>query len=303
MLDVLHLRQIVAIHQHGSFARAAEALGVAQPSLSNSIARLEDQLGVKLFDRTAAGSRATPVAELLLARAPTVIAQADDIQRDAELVASGAGEIRIGFGGALRDSLAPRLLVHIAERHPLLRVSTTVAHTTVLTPQLASRELDIVVAADWRVHDLPVQSTPVFSCEYVAAAAPSHPLAAASGPISIAELLTYRCAGAPRRHGGAELLGVAENHPNAAAYMSEDFRVLASLARAGHCVLLATICSVQDELSSGRLVKLDVDLKRTVVFSAMVTRSVSLSPLLRKIIGYAQTVGAELQAELGPPTA
>ena len=302
MLDVLHLRQIVAIHQHGSFARAAEALGVAQPSLSNSIARLEDLLGVKLFDRTAAGSRPTPVAELLLARAPMVIAQADDIERDAALMASGAGEIRIGFGAALRETLAPRLLVHIADRHPLLKVTTSVAHATRLAPRLISREVDIVVVAlDRYLDNLPVQSTPVFACDYAVAVAPSHPLAAARHRLTTEELLAYRCAGAPYGHGSTNLLSVADDHPNATAYMGDDFGLMAALARSGHCVLLAAACAIQDDLAAGRLVRLDVELQRSVVFGAVVTRAVSLSPLLRRIIAYTLAVGAELQAELGPP--
>ena len=74
-LDIRDMRQILAITQYGSFAKAAEALGVAQPSLSKSIARLEDKLKVKLFDRSALGSALTPIGELIVERAARIVTE------------------------------------------------------------------------------------------------------------------------------------------------------------------------------------------------------------------------------------
>lgn len=55
-MDIRQMRHVMAIHHAGSFARAAEELGLAQSTLSKSIARLEDQLGVTLFERSGAGA-------------------------------------------------------------------------------------------------------------------------------------------------------------------------------------------------------------------------------------------------------
>ena len=52
-MDIRSLQQVVAVSKYGSFAKAAEALGVSQPNLSKTVARLEDELKLKLFDRTA----------------------------------------------------------------------------------------------------------------------------------------------------------------------------------------------------------------------------------------------------------
>jgi DNA-binding transcriptional LysR family regulator len=51
-MDIRSLLQVVAIRKYGSFSKAAEALGVSQPTLSTSVARLEDQLQLRIFDRT-----------------------------------------------------------------------------------------------------------------------------------------------------------------------------------------------------------------------------------------------------------
>jgi DNA-binding transcriptional LysR family regulator len=73
-MDVRHMRQVLAIHRHGSFVKAADEIGVAQPTLSKSISRLEDELGLRLFDRTGSGAKVTPMGALLVARAETIIA-------------------------------------------------------------------------------------------------------------------------------------------------------------------------------------------------------------------------------------
>ncbi len=80
-MDIRSLQQVIAVRKHGSFAKAADALGVSQPNLSKSVARLEDELKLKIFDRTAKGSVLTPVGELIVERADAVIAETRDLRR------------------------------------------------------------------------------------------------------------------------------------------------------------------------------------------------------------------------------
>src|SRR3954462_2082250 len=101
-MDIRSLRQVGAVREYGSFAKAADALGVSQPNLSKSVARLEDQLKLKIFDRTRKGSSLTPVGEMIVERAGAVIAEARDLERDAALLAGGeTGTVRIGFSSAI----------------------------------------------------------------------------------------------------------------------------------------------------------------------------------------------------------
>jgi DNA-binding transcriptional LysR family regulator len=108
-MDMRSLLHVVAIRKHGSFSGAAEALGVSQPAPSTSVAGLEDQLQPKLFDRTAKGSTLTPVGELIVERANTVISETRDLARDAALLAGGeTGIVRIGCTtGLLSPLLGP----------------------------------------------------------------------------------------------------------------------------------------------------------------------------------------------------
>lgn len=89
-MDIRHLRQILAIRDHGSFARAAEALHVAQPALSKSVAKIERELGVTIFTRTSTGSALTPMGEMIADRAERLMAATENLARDAALAAGGA---------------------------------------------------------------------------------------------------------------------------------------------------------------------------------------------------------------------
>ena len=122
-MDIRSLQQVIAIRKHGSFTKAAAALGVSQPNLSNSVARLEDELKLQIFDRTAKGSALTPIGEMILARADAVIAETRDLARDAALLAGGeTGSVRIGGGPALMTPLMTPLMHGLARGHPGLQI-------------------------------------------------------------------------------------------------------------------------------------------------------------------------------------
>src|SRR3954468_21319354 len=144
-MDIRSLQQVIAVTKYGSFAKAAEALGVSQPNLSKSVARLEDELKLKLFDRTAKGSSLTPIGELIIERADAVIAETRDLARDAALLAGGeTGVVRLGGTTSLMAPLMTPLMQQVAQRHPNLRVHAEVAASTRLLPLLDARELDVV---------------------------------------------------------------------------------------------------------------------------------------------------------------
>src|SRR3954447_15497456 len=114
-MDIRHLRQILAIREHGSFAKAAEALNMAQPALSKSMAKLEDELQLTIFTRASTGSELTPMGEMIAERAERVMAATSNLARDAALIAGGdTGVVRLGASSLLSDTLLPQLLVRLA---------------------------------------------------------------------------------------------------------------------------------------------------------------------------------------------
>lgn len=114
-LDALELRQLrhfVAVAEERSFTRAAARLSLAQQGLSASIARLEDQLGVRLLARTTRRVEPTPAGEILLADARAVIEASERALARMRLAAAGrAGRLVIGFSTAAGGVAVVRELI------------------------------------------------------------------------------------------------------------------------------------------------------------------------------------------------
>ena len=110
-LDIAALRVALLAIEHGSFRRVAAATGMPQPTVSRLVARLEDQVGVSLFERGPGGVRTTEAGRQFLHRAARALRELDRAHGEAATAgASEAGTISVGFyqslvGGRLRELL------------------------------------------------------------------------------------------------------------------------------------------------------------------------------------------------------
>ena len=182
------LQYVLAVAEHKSFRRAAEACAVAQPSLSAQVAQLEDALGVTIFERSARGVLVTPAGETLLARAGRVVLEADDLEATAEHLRDPlAGTLRIG----VIPTVAPYLLAELA---PALRVELPRLHvlwfeekTRDLVARVQAGDLDAgVLAVESELGDLvhePLGRDPFFL-----AVPKGHALGKDRGAVSVGDL-------------------------------------------------------------------------------------------------------------------
>lgn len=117
-MDLQHLESVVAIADHGTFTEAAASLHVSQPALSHAVARLERELGVKLFDRSSRGVRLTPAGDAFLGPARRALTEVRNSQTAAGAVAGVlSGELRVrGVRTAVIETA--RLVVEFHRRHP-----------------------------------------------------------------------------------------------------------------------------------------------------------------------------------------
>jgi DNA-binding transcriptional LysR family regulator len=81
-LEVRHMRHVIALDEHGSFARAATALGLSQSALSRSIQSVEREIGSNLFVRTTSGVEPTDSGRVFIARIRQIAQLTEDLQRD-----------------------------------------------------------------------------------------------------------------------------------------------------------------------------------------------------------------------------
>lgn len=118
-MTLVQLTYLVALDTHRHFRKAAAHCRVAQPSLSAQIRKLEEELGLVLFDRDRKPLAPTPAGEQVIAQARMVLAEAEGLR---ELGQSAAGEpagtLRVGILPTLAPYLLPLILARFPERHP-----------------------------------------------------------------------------------------------------------------------------------------------------------------------------------------
>jgi DNA-binding transcriptional LysR family regulator len=186
------LSHLVALSEEGSFARAAERVHLSQPALSRSIQALEDELGMKLFDRATRGVAVTAAGRLLVERARRVLFETRCLFRDVELLKTHElGEVRVGLGPYAAVVLLPALPVEFSQRFPKIKMTIELGDGNALMDKLRAEQIDFVVT-DRRVPP----AAPDVALHRVARhegawfARTGHPLLA-HGPVALAALREY----------------------------------------------------------------------------------------------------------------
>ena len=145
-MDIKQLRQFVMLASTLNFRRAADRLHMAQPALSVSLRRLEEELGVSLFDRGRHGVALTSAGVAALDEARQVVERS---QRLRDLARAGsAGEIgivRLGFVGTAAYDLLPRLLIALRSKFPGLKVDLHEGTTSSLQSELIDGAVDLAI--------------------------------------------------------------------------------------------------------------------------------------------------------------
>ncbi|TDD68483.1 LysR family transcriptional regulator [Jiangella aurantiaca] len=174
-MELRQLAYFVAVADEGGFARAAEALHVGQPAVSQQLRRLERELGVVLFERTTRRVRLTAEGDRLLPEARAVLAAAERTRRLAADLAD-AGSLRLGTSPAPGQRL-PAFLAAVASRAPELRVQLSTVKLADRLESVRSGVLDAALVRD--VTNAPgLELLALWSDPFVVALPAGHPLAA-----------------------------------------------------------------------------------------------------------------------------
>lgn len=142
-MDVRQLRCVEAVARHRHFTRAAQELHVAQSALSHQVRRLEDELGIALFERTSRRVRPTEAGLAIAARARRVLAEVDSAREEVDQL-RGVLRGRIWIGTLLRagDIDVPGLLARFSQLHPGIEVGLREGLTDDMLRYLAEAEID-----------------------------------------------------------------------------------------------------------------------------------------------------------------
>ena len=114
-----HLRDVIAVAEHGSLRAAGRRLGITQPAITRSIREIEHELGVSLFERHAKGVRVTEMGRHFVRRAETVQSELRRAQEEIEqLKGRSSGEVSIALSTASIMSVMPRAIADFRRRFP-----------------------------------------------------------------------------------------------------------------------------------------------------------------------------------------
>lgn len=147
-MTLTELRYIVALAQAQHFGRAAEMCHISQPTLSVGVKKLEEDLGVLIFERSKSAVRVTPVGEAIVAQAQRVLEQAQTIR---ELAQAGknqlAAPLRVGAIYTVGPYLFPQMIPLLHRSAPEMPLYIEENFTHVLREKLRKGELDVIIIA------------------------------------------------------------------------------------------------------------------------------------------------------------
>ncbi len=158
-MNIQQLEYIIAVNSARNFASAAENCCVTQPTLSMMIKKLEEELGVKIFDRNNKPLTPTKEGEEIIRRAKLILLEVSHLKEyTKELKQEITGELRLGIIPTLAPYLLPLFLKSFADKYPGLKLHIKELFTGEITTMLKDDELDIGLLAtplnDKSIHEM-----------------------------------------------------------------------------------------------------------------------------------------------------
>lgn len=148
-MELRDLRYFVHIAELGSFTRASTMLGIAQPSLTRHMQKLEEHLGVPVFTRVNRGVRLTEAGQRLLDSATRILRDVDRTTQDVSAMrAVPAGKVVLGIPPTLCPVVLPELIARARTEYPAVELEIAPAGSIILPEWLRSAKVDLAVMAE-----------------------------------------------------------------------------------------------------------------------------------------------------------
>jgi DNA-binding transcriptional LysR family regulator len=290
-MELRHLEQIVAICRAGSFSGAAKELGIAQPTLSKSIIRLETKLGIQLFERSNANARPTVYGQFVADHALSLLQNVTTLGHELQQMAKGeAGLLRIGVGPATRLHPLPKVIRKAAYAFPRLQYVTRYAGPNLMMRALRAGTFDLVFCNHQLAtpHDDLIR-VKVFEDRYIVVARPDHP-ALKTAPLSALEFTRLPLASAGLTPDFRSWLGVTngQQKQNLEAFLSDDYDLIKHMALQTDHVARGPRFVFETELKQGGLVELRLDSAFQYECWMLTTSTRWRSPIIKAIAGFAK---------------
>ena len=262
-MDFQKLKHLLAVVEHGTYSRAAQAVNLSQPALSRSIQALEAELGLPLLDRGTRRVRLTPYGACVAERARRMRFEEAELQRELKTLHSGeSGTLSIGLSPAPASLLLSPFLAHMAERHPQVRVGVELGATAALLEMLRDERIDAMVCDARMLYDaadLETRALPALRAGLVCRK--GHPILAHKRP-GIEQIRQYPVASTTLSPEVslrlAETLGPGGAPEQMVTHRCENLDALVELALRTDALLLGVICVTRQQQEAGLLVEVPI---------------------------------------------
>ncbi len=293
-MELRQLRHLIAVVEHGSFSRAAEAVHLTQPALSRSIQALEATVGTAVLERNRGAIVPTDIGHLLLTHARLLDTVTRDLERDIALTRGlELGELRIGVGPYGGSALVGPPIGQLNFAHPGLRLKTILAPWQELPDRARARDVDLIVVELSQVQqmeDFAVQGLTEHAM--VPVCRPRHPLTLMDSP-TLADVFSYPVAGPSLTPAFASVLQdllpanlrAQQQKRGLLAVECDLSGMLKDVLRNSHAISLMPAFMVAAEVASGHLVCLPgIKLGLRVRFGCAWLKARTLSPVAARFM-------------------
>jgi DNA-binding transcriptional LysR family regulator len=299
------LKVFEAVARHRSFSRAAEELYLTQPAVSTQVRKLEEHVGLPLFEQLGKKIHLTPAGTQMLQSSREIIQkfkEAEEAMAQYKGVSGGRLNVSVISAG---DYFFPRLLVEFAKRHSGVTLNFGVCNREELLAQLEANQTDLAimvrppVAAD-------TIAEPFAPHPYVIVAAPGHPLAGRKKiPVSrlASEPFIVREKGSDTWNSMVEAFGERIAQLNMAMEI-KSMETIKQAVIAGMGISFLSAHTISRELRSGQLAMLDVQgFPLMLNWFVVHRRTKRLPPVAQAFKDFLMTEGAkQIDAALEPPS-
>lgn len=146
-MNIQQLRYVIAVNRFRNFVKAAESCDVSQPTLSAMLQKLEEELDIKIFERTNKSVKPTSAGEKIIRQAGNVLME---IERINEIVSEDKGQIggklRLSVGPTIAPYILPKFIKHYREDYPTVELSIQEMNVNFMQDMLLRGELDAGIA-------------------------------------------------------------------------------------------------------------------------------------------------------------
>jgi DNA-binding transcriptional LysR family regulator len=294
-MDLRRLEIFAKVAELGSFSRAAEALFLTQPTVSEHVRSLEEELGVQLLDRLGRGAAPTRAGQVLLGYARRMLALAREARQAVDqLQGRLSGELAVGGSTIPGEYVLPALIGGFKEKYPDISISLLIGDTRQVSGWVEEGRVEIGVVGARPVARA-LESRELMTDELVVVVPAGHAWTAKRA-VGIADLrhepLIMRERGSGSREALERALGDAHVDLSAFRVVAEmgSTQAIKQAVRARVGISLMSRRAVEDECRAGLLSCVKVkDLKLTRAFHLVTHRDRTRSPLAQAFLAYLES--------------